>query len=109
MRSLAKQRAWPALAYDGSKQLFAPSRAIEEAHRKDGITIPVHRPADLEGGDPEDVFKVRPGKPRQSVRLSHDAVSDPPRRALRFGRSNRATSNEILTPPPTRPLSQGSH
>ena len=63
MRSLAKQRAWPALAYDGSKQLFAPSRAIEEAHRKDGITIPVHRPADLEGGDPEDVFKVRPGKP----------------------------------------------
>ena len=73
MRSLAKQRAWPALAYDGSKQLFAPSRAIEEAHRKDGITIPVHRPADLEGGDPEDVFKVRPGKPRSSVRLSHDA------------------------------------
>jgi len=70
MRSLAKQRAWPALAYDGSKQLFAPSRAIEEAHRKDGITIPVHRPADLEGGDPEDVFKVRPGKPRSSVRLS---------------------------------------
>ena len=85
MRSLAKQRAWPALAYDGSKQLFAPSRAIEEAHRKDGITIPVHRPSDLEGGNPEDIFKVRPANPRSSVRPSPDAVSDPPRRAPRFG------------------------
>jgi hypothetical protein len=70
MRSLAKQRAWPALAYDGSKQLFAPSRAIEEAHRKDGITIPVHRPADLEGGNLEDVFRVRSANPRSSVRPS---------------------------------------
>jgi hypothetical protein len=51
-------RGWKALAYDGSKQLFAPSAEIPEAERENGITIPVPRPDDAPG-QPGEYFQVR--------------------------------------------------
>ena len=60
MKELASRYKWPPLAYDGSKQLFAPSghEALKEAHRQDGVTYRVERPDDLPG-DPGEEFLVR--------------------------------------------------
>jgi len=60
MKELASRYKWPPLAYDGSKQLFAPSnhKALVEAHRQDGVTYRVERPDDLPG-EPGEEFLVR--------------------------------------------------
>ena len=60
MKGLASRYKWPPLAYDGSKQLFAPSghEALVEAHRQDGVTYRVERPDDLPG-EPGEEFLVR--------------------------------------------------
>ena len=60
IKKLATSYKWPQLAYDGSKQLFAPSghASLAEAHRQDGVTYQVERPEDVPG-EAGEYFAVR--------------------------------------------------
>lgn len=60
MRDLASKEKWPAVAYDGASQMFAPVGSVPGADDADGVSFVLARPRDVPGGGKEgDDFTVK--------------------------------------------------